>query len=119
MANYGWTWRTVIRPRILKRAGGQFNEKGKYTGSARCERCNVSDHAVLSVWLRSQIQIAHLDGSSTADEDLAALCSTCHSKQDYPEWARKFRAWLTAERNRRIEAKDAERPILVMLEEAS
>jgi len=43
---YGRTWRKVTRPRILKRAGGEFSAKGKYLGGARCEQCGVPDRAV-------------------------------------------------------------------------
>jgi 5-methylcytosine-specific restriction endonuclease McrA len=67
---YGHHWRTVIRPRILKRCGG------------RCERCGrVPD----------RIEVAHLDGDATnrTDENLAGLCSTCHKRHDYPQWAAK------------------------------
>ena len=40
---YGPEWRNVIRPRILKRAGGQFDGKGRYLGGAKCEQCGKPD----------------------------------------------------------------------------
>lgn len=49
-------------------------------------------------------------------ENLACLCRTCHRAHDYTAWALAFRAWLELERVKRIDAKDAARPILVMLQ---
>lgn len=53
-----------------------------------------------------------------APENRATFCCRCHKAVDYSTWAPKFRAWLEAERERRIEEKDAQRPILKMLKEA-
>lgn len=39
---YGPVWQSV-RARILERAGGKFDAKGKYLGGARCEQCKVPD----------------------------------------------------------------------------
>jgi hypothetical protein len=36
----GWP---AVRRRILERAGGRFNERGRYLGRARCEQCKVPD----------------------------------------------------------------------------
>lgn len=36
-----------VRRRILERAGGKFDEGGKYLGGAKCERCGVPDHRVV------------------------------------------------------------------------
>jgi hypothetical protein len=41
---YGAHWRQVVRPKILRRAGGRF-EKGtkRYLGFAKCEQCGAVD----------------------------------------------------------------------------
>lgn len=44
---YGREWRTVVRPRILARAGGIFSHTGLYLGGACCEQCRVPDRAVV------------------------------------------------------------------------
>lgn len=36
----GWP---EVRARILARAGGRFDERGKYLGGAKCERCGKPD----------------------------------------------------------------------------
>lgn len=41
---YGERWRKVIRPRILRRAGGVV-KRGKYLGGARCEDCGALDRS--------------------------------------------------------------------------
>lgn len=117
---YGYHWRTITRPAILRRAGGVFDEQGRYQGGARCMRCDIPDVFPLSIWQRSQIDCAHLDANTgnDADENTAALCRTCHSTHDYPVWAEAFRAWLEAEKERRIAEKDAARPILAWLQNA-
>ena len=38
----GSAWKAVRR-RILERAGGEFDAKGKYLGGAKCEQCGVPD----------------------------------------------------------------------------
>jgi hypothetical protein len=89
----------ATRPRILKRAGGQF-EGDIYLGGAHCERCGIADVPIVSVWTRSELDIAHLDGvpGHDDDENLAALCRPCHRAHDLAEWAAKFGAWLVSER---------------------
>lgn len=42
---YGAKWRAVVRPRILRRAGGRFTRGGRYKGGARCEHCNALDRS--------------------------------------------------------------------------
>jgi hypothetical protein len=44
---YGPNWQRVMRPRILRRAGGLFDVNGRYLGGARCERCGVLDREVV------------------------------------------------------------------------
>jgi len=116
MTPYNHHWRTVVRPHILQRAGGIF-ENGDYKGCARCERCGRPD-ALLSVYQHSELDIAHLDGDRLDDDALAALCRKCHRALDYAEWAAKFSAWVRAERDRRAAEADSHRPILVYLQEA-
>jgi hypothetical protein len=43
----GPAWRATRR-RILERAGGQFDERGKYLGGAKCERCKVPDRELIA-----------------------------------------------------------------------
>ena len=40
--HYGSVWQSV-RARVLERAGGKFDKKGKYLGGAKCEQCQVPD----------------------------------------------------------------------------
>jgi cytochrome c553 len=65
--------------------------------------------------------VAHLDEdpSNMAEDNLAALCRRCHAANDYSSWAVRYRAWQTKQREERIAALDAGRPILQFLEEAS
>lgn len=117
---FGRTWRMKTRPRILARAGGHLDEQGQYTGGASCERCGVPDYAVLSIWVRSTMEIAHLDqnpGPDVSDDRLACLCHKCHRQHDYQHWALEFGAWLDRQRELRVEKKDNERPILRYLKE--
>jgi len=89
---YGYHWRTVTRPRILRRARNH------------CERCG-------GWWPHGRgLEVAHLKLAPPhprhdTDENLAALCARCHKRHDYQEWARK--SWLT-----RTRRKDAARPLL-------
>lgn len=106
--HYGYRWRFITRPRILRRAGGSFDQRGRYVGGARCERCNWIDHRRRRSG--SGLEIAHLDGLAghDADGNLAALCHRCHRAHDYAEWARKVHAtW--------VEKADMARPILAFL----
>ena len=99
MSPYGHAWRTVTRPAALTRAGHE------------CERCALPDRPKA---LRSALEGAHLNGdpSDNGESNIAILCHRCHKAVDYPEWARKCR-------ETRIARKDAARPILAMLMEAS
>ena len=100
---YGRKWRK-IRRRILERAGWE------------CERCGLPDRPM---GLISTLEVAHLSGEPSADPDedgLACLCHRCHRRHDYQQWFEQFQVWLRRERERRAEAKDRERPILVLLE---
>jgi hypothetical protein len=110
---YGHKWRTVTRPAILRRAGGVFDSDGTYLGFACCERCGRPD-ALLSIWQASELDIAHLTGdvANSADDELAALCKPCHRAVDYRIWSLLFTTWLYRDRQRKIDAADAERPIL-------
>ncbi len=83
-----------------------------------CQRCDVEDKPQ---GLYSQLERAHLDGDRTNDapENVAVLCRICHRKHDMPTWLEARRTWLEAEKARRIAEKDAARPILVFLAEAS
>jgi hypothetical protein len=51
--------------------------------------------------------------------NLALLCRRCHRAADYPSWSAKFTQWLIGQRDERVAKKDAARPILAYLEEAS
>jgi len=122
VSKYGWHWETVIRPSILRRAGGVFDEQRRYEGGARCERCGIPDRMPLSVWAKSEIDVAHLDGDrgNAAPENLAALCRQCHrGSVDYRVWSLQFTTYLErkhreliAERESLIDAADEARPIL-------
>jgi hypothetical protein len=106
-AFYGHEWRTVTRPRILKRDRN------------RCVRCGLRD--VLpgaGYWeerdgtrvrrpARSRLEVAHLDGnaSNCEDSNLASLCHACHRANDYAEWARRSH-------ETRSSRKDRARPLL-------
>jgi 5-methylcytosine-specific restriction endonuclease McrA len=83
---YGHRWRTIVRPKILQRAGGL------------CERCGRCPQ---------RLEVAHLDQHppNDAPENLAALCAGCHRRADYATWARK----ASETRRRR---KDRARPLL-------
>jgi len=114
---YGHHWRTVTRPRILRRAGGRFSQDGEYQGAAKCERCGHIDclHGG-----RSELDIAHLavePGQPGHDDDnnLAALCHPCHRHHDLPAWKKAYRAWLERKYQEYIDALDASRPILQFL----
>lgn len=118
---YDYYWQNTTRPRILRRAFGRFDEKGKYQGAAKCEKCGYID-CVLGG--RSELDIAHLvipagDPGHDDDTNLAALCRKCHRAHDYASWAAKFSAWLKGERDRKIEERDRERPILQLLQETT
>ena len=86
---YGHRWRTVVRPRILERAGGVCEACG------RCPR---------------RLEVAHLDQHPPHDDDdnLAAYCITCHRRHDYASWKQKSR-------DTRGRRKDLARPLLVGL----
>lgn len=120
---YGREWRTVIRPRILRRARN------------RCERCHKPDRAEVFVWrglwrpvdvgaswrtewgiettweapsrerrrIRVVLTVAHLnhDPADNRDENLAALCQWCHLHHD-----------RSHHKDTRAGRKDAARPLL-------
>lgn len=106
MTPHGHRWRTVTLPALRVRAGHE------------CQRCAAPEQPM---GLYRMLEGAHLDGDDVndGDDNLALLCRRCHRAHDYARWAEKFGAWLRAERERRAERKDAERPILAMLMEGS
>ena len=53
----------------------------------------------------------------TGETNLAALCKRCHRRHDYAGWSVKFRHYLEIEKERRIDRKDAERPLLMLCSE--
>jgi 5-methylcytosine-specific restriction endonuclease McrA len=79
---YGHHWRTVVRPAVLRRAGGA------------CQRCRRP-------W---RLEVAHLDGNPAnlgQDYDnLAALCRNCHRRHDYALWAERCRETRAARKDR-------------------
>lgn len=113
---YGYHWRTVTRPRMLLQSGGRFTGAsmqigapvGRYLGGAQCKRCRWIEY---EVGKRSRIEIAHLDGdtSNEDDDNLACLCGTCHKKEDYKQWAERCR-------ETRAKRKDKHRPLLAVEE---
>ena len=119
-SEYPKEWKTVIRPRILERAGH------------KCERCEVENHrwicrdgrhdAALNAWyyedgdilavkaledwpegykapVRVVLTVAHLDHdtSNNDDSNLQALCQRCHNRLDV-EYRRKNRSRTLAEK---------------------
>lgn len=134
---YGWEWRRVARPRILKRAGdkcehcqvpngkmvarvdalpgwwfsleGEIHDAtGALKGMFRGSELDVDRLVVI------KLSIAHLNQTSgdDRDENLAALCQCCHLKHDRA-------VNKEAARETRLTRKDAARPILVMLEKTA
>jgi hypothetical protein len=63
--HYGAHWRNVVRRRILERAGGTFDEDGRYRYDARCEECGVPDRRAVyrragwwfDVWGRTRLGV--------------------------------------------------------------
>src|SRR5262249_54467318 len=102
---YGHRWRSIERPATLTRDGFE------------CVRCAIPARPV---GLYSNLEVAHLDGdpANSDPDNRATLCRKCHRAHDYAEWSQKYRAWLEAERIRRMDALDASRPILQYLKEA-
>lgn len=123
-------WRYVIRLRILRRAGGTFDDGGRYLGGAKCEACGVPDRSIpirgpgdswklgehwwssvglhWSKWQRVRsvqvfLTIAHLDHdhAHNDDDNLRALCQWCHLHHDKLHHAET-----------RATRKDAARPLL-------
>ena len=102
---FGHKWQTITRPAVLTRAGFE------------CERCGMPDRPMGT---RSSLDIAHLSlapGQQGHDEisNLAALCRKDHRAHNYDSWAEKFKQYLKIQRDKRVAAKDAERPILALL----
>ena len=104
-SKYPPNWKTEIRPRILARSGEVRNEKGEITTEARCEWCGAPNHSwrvpgktakqdayVIFNEIEGGIDgltqivltVAHLEHDilKNGDEDLAALCQSCHLKHD-------------------------------------
>jgi len=119
LKHYGHRWRTLTRPAILARTGGVFDSAGRYLGGARCMRCGTPDVYPVGVWLRSILECAHLNGEAAdnSEENTAALCHRCHKAADYAHWILAYRAWAIAEREKRLDEKDAGRPVLATLKE--
>jgi len=112
---YGVVWRTIVRPRILKRAG------------YRCERCGLANGAVgirtnhgklfhpvpvrrrrgagAGHEIRIVLQVCHLDHTPghDSDDNLQALCARCHFLLDAEQ-----------HRDTRAKRKDAARPLLTL-----
>jgi hypothetical protein len=112
-SRYPEDWKTVIRPRILKRAGEKRNAKGEITQEARCEWCGASNRAwktgdkkrpvyiLHSDWpednahlTRIILTIAHIDHdeSNCSDDNLAALCQACHLRPEAKQHAENAKA---------------------------
>lgn len=89
---FGHRWRTLTRPRILKRAAG------------RCERCHklVLNERYLEV---AHLYIAPGEPGHDEDDNLMAFCVPCHKRHDHKAWSRA--CYLT-----RCRRKDAARPLL-------
>jgi 5-methylcytosine-specific restriction endonuclease McrA len=102
---YGRVWRLHERPATLVR------------DCYECVRCAAPDRPM---GYYTNLEVAHLDGdpSNRSPENRATFCRACHRAHDYPQWSKRYRAWLEAERIRRIDALDAGRPILQYLKEA-
>jgi hypothetical protein len=101
MSGYSYTWR---------RRRGEDLARASYA----CERCHAEDQPF---GCYSNLERAHLDGdrSNDAPENVAVLCRTCHRRHDHTEWLALYRIYLELQRQRRIDALDAARPILQML----
>lgn len=100
---------------MLWNAGGEFegpqrkdpqqrigpDPRAKYTGGARCLRCNWRELRI-DPGKRSQLEIAHLDGNPahTSEGNLAVLCKTCHRAHDYKIWAARCRETRAARKDR-------------------
>jgi len=103
---YGYHWQTFDRPETLKR------------DCYECVRCGMPDRPM---GLRSALDVAHLDGDPTNPDpdNLATLCRRDHRAHDYDAWAALYAEYVRHRREERLDAKDAERPLLAMLQEAS
>ena len=115
----------AVRRRILERAGGKFDENGKYLGGARCEQCKAPDQERIVRWegsaawasilewsldptaesriVKIVLTVAHLNhvAGDDRDENLAALCQWCHLNLDRSSHA-----------DTRKKRKDSARPLL-------
>lgn len=103
--SYSYEWRRR-RPEDLIAAGYE------------CIRCAIPDRPM---GMYSSLERAHLDGDSTHDEpaNVCVLCRTCHRRLDHAQWLADYRVYLERRRAERIAERDAGRPILQFLEEAS
>lgn len=83
-ALYPATWKTEIRPRILKRAGNRCEGSPAYPD---CRAENYQPHPVTGS--KVILTIAHInhDTKDNRDGNLAAWCQRCHNTHDA-----KFRA---------------------------
>ncbi len=101
-STYPKDWKTVIRPRILKREGHKCKFCHRSNGThlpAKCCKEPIFDdrHHCLSCGKRRQkivLTIAHLDHDITnnQDDNLAALCQPCHLAYDAKRHAANARA---------------------------
>jgi hypothetical protein len=125
---YGREWRTVIRPRIMTRAGHCCEDCGKPHGVRvrtlsggfwydvdqkgwRAPKVGILEgfRSPAGKWIKVKIGIAHLDHDPTnnSDENLKALCGYCHLRHDKQKHAET-----------RATRKDAARPLLALLRSA-
>lgn len=79
-------WLTIIRPRIMRRAGERRAEGGEIIQNACCEKCGIENYAIKPNGTKVIIGIAHLDHDpenwEVKDERLQALCQACHLRYD-------------------------------------
>lgn len=102
-SKYPDNWKTEIRPKILRRAGGR---EDKPEVGAKCEKCGKRNYSVVSVsgefknnsYRAAQmtktlngggkivvLTIAHIndpDPMNCAEDNLMALCQKCHNGHD-------------------------------------
>ena len=103
MTAYSYAWR---RSRPADLAAGYYE----------CARCYIPDRPMGP--RHSMLERAHLDGDSRNDDpsNILLLCRTCHRRHDKEDWLADRRVYLERVRAEKVEALDAGRPILVMLE---
>lgn len=81
---YPSDWKTVIRPRILARAGNRCEGSPAYP---QCRARNHQPHPVTGS--RVVLTIAHLNHTpeDCSDDNLRAWCQRCHLTYDRPHHA--------------------------------